>query len=239
MSDQNSPEPRGLMALNGWWAASGFVILLVILGVVYILVWGTGNDPEPAAQPGATSSSSTPSTDTDEPPTDDQEPLTAAPEATTWESFHGVINLPVSASAGPSTQDGPIWSGWSRTATGALMAATYLAAGSDGPEAATVMETHSIDGPAARAYIAKVTAAPPRDIKPGTTAAVGGFRFVTYSPDAAKVELLMVGPGVSFSLPVDLTWQDGDWRINFEPAGGKPIITEIGGPSGFIPWSAE
>jgi hypothetical protein len=238
MSDQtNSPEPRGLTAMNGWWAASGFVILLVILGVVAVLIWG-GNDPAPTSQPAATSTSA-PSKDGEESvPTNDQEALSSAPKTTTWQSFHGLITLPVSASAGPSTQDGPLWSGWSRTATGALMAATYLVAGTDGPEAATVMKTHSIDGPAAQAYIAKVTASP-KVSEPGTTPVIGGFRFVTYTPDAAKVELLLLGPDVALSMPVDLVWQDGDWKIDFEPAGEQPRAVEIGGTSGFVLWSAE
>jgi len=233
MSDQtNSPEPRGLTAMNGWWAASGFVILLVILGVVAVLIWG-GNDPAPASKPGATSTSA-PSGESA--PSGDQAALTSAPE-TTWDSFHGIA-LPVSATAGPSTQDGPLWSGYTHTATGALMAATYLIGGTDGPEAATVMKTHSVDGPAARAYIAEVTASP-KVAEPGTTPAIGGFRFVSYTPKAAKVELLLLAaPNITMSIPVDVVWQDGDWKIDFEQSGGQPHAATIGGTSGFILWSA-
>lgn len=240
MSDQSNHEPHGLAAMNGWWVGAGFFILLVIFGVAYVIIWGGPTAaPSPAAAPGtASTSTAAPTGDSGTAaPSGDQQALTAAPEAK-WALFHS-LPLPVSATAGPHTQQGPLWSGYAHTATGALLAASYLAYGADGPEAVSVLKTQAVDGPIARAYITKFTASPIASVPPGVPT-VAGFRFVSYTPNAARIELLLLGaPNISYSMPVDVTWQDRDWRINLETAAGLPQTMKIDGPAGFIPWSAE
>jgi hypothetical protein len=239
MSDQSNPEPRGLAAMNGWWAASGFIILLVVLGVGYVLIWGGPTaTPAPAAPGTASTGTTAPSGNSGAAAlTEDQQALSNAPK-TTWALFHNLA-LPVSATAGPSAQKGPLWSGYTHTATGALLAATYLAYSTDGPDAVSVLKSQAVDGPIARAYIAQFTATP-RANMPSGVPNVAGFRFVSYTPTAARIELLLLAStNDSYSSPVDLTWQDGDWKINLESAGSVPQIVKIDGPAGFIPWSAQ
>ncbi|WP_298461183.1 hypothetical protein [uncultured Cellulomonas sp.] len=224
----------GLVSMNGWWAASGLFILLVIVGVAVVLLGGP--DPQPStAAPTPPTPSSAPSTSAQpEEPAD--APLTAAPE-TEWDLFYDVA-LPTSPTAGPSNQDGRLWSGWAHSPEGALAAAAYLVFATDAPEAATVVEGQAVPGTQAQAYLNQLSLTPPSEPTPGTTPAIGGFRFVDYSDTAARIELLLVANDSAASIPVDLAWQDGDWKIDLETSGGIPRVTRIDGTSGFIPWSA-
>lgn len=232
MSESTSPN-RGLGSMNGWWAASGLLILLVIIGVVAVLIWGP-SDSAPAAPPSASAPTSAPAGQDPAPQDKDQKVLTAAPSSD-WDLLYGLA-LPTAAGVGPSAKDGTLWSGWAHTATGALMAAAYLVAATDSPDALTVMKQHAIDGPAARAYINQLSITP-KTIDPTTTPALGGFRFRSYTPESARVEFVYVANNFAASLPVNLTWEGGDWKIDFE-VGGEPTVTRLAGTAGFIPWSA-
>lgn len=234
MNDSESTTPRGLTAMNGWWAASGLIILLVVIGLIAVLIWGDSPSAEHNSGPTPGPTSTSPATPA--PDNGTQSALTTAPIAA-W-AFYYDLQLPVSRTDGPRQRDQGLWSGYTRTPAGALLAAAYLVTATDGPDAATIMRRQSVPGPAASAYLQQVIATP-KGVEPGTSPAIGGFRFISYSPAAASVELLLVAPGFNAALPVDVKWQDEDWKIDFERTGGQPEVSRVTGTSGFVPWGAR
>ena len=232
MSDQSR---GGLASMNAWWAASGLLILLVVVGVV-VVIFG-GRDPEPStAAPAPPVTTAAPAQPSPTDPEAGETPLMQAPD-TEWDLLYDIA-VPTSPTDGPALQDGRIWSGWERSPDGALMAASYLAVMVGAPEAAAVIERQAVPGTQAQAYLNQLSVAPPSKPTPGLTPTIAGFRFVDYSDDAARVELLLVASDFAASIPVDVAWHDGDWKIDLEASGGAPRVTRLDGTSGFIPWSA-
>jgi hypothetical protein len=227
------PTGGGLTSMNGWWAASGLLIVLVVVGVVVVIF--TGGDHTPSTAPPTTAPTTVQSRVPDT--TGNDEPLMSAPP-TEWELFYDIA-LPTSPTAGPAVQEGRLWSGYEHSPEGALMAAAYLLVATDTPEASTVVERQMVKGPAAQAYVNQLSVSPPQTPVPGTTPAFGGFRFVTYTASDARVEFVALADGHAATIPVDVTWQDGDWKINLETSGGQPVLTRANSAAGFIPWSAS
>lgn len=235
MSDsQPARTGGGLTAMNGYWAASALFIVFVIVGVVVVILTG-GPDPATAPAPMPTTTSGVPTAPATADADADAEQLMSAPP-TEWQLFYDVA-LPTSPTAGPAVQDGRLWSGYERTPEGALMAAAYLLAATDAPEAATVMERQVVAGPAATAYENELSVSPPQPPTPGMTPVLAGFRFANYSDDEARVEFVFTAQEAAASIPVALTWQDGDWKMNFEQTGGQPALTPIQSTAGFVLWS--
>jgi hypothetical protein len=146
-----------------------------------------------------------------------------------WRVFAG-MDLPVSATAGPYCLTETRASCFAHTSNGAAMAAaqilvrTFPFAGSATFEP-TIAE--QVTGPGAPA-LARLTqqsydqAAPAAGIHDGapirsTDGWIAGYHLNnTSNPDAATVDVLIVGSGEGLGFTVytvHLTWQNGDWRL--------------------------
>jgi hypothetical protein len=226
--------------MNGWWAASGLLILFVVLGVGAVIIWGGNGQTQVAAPalPAPTNSASGGML------TEDQTIPTTAPRGVTWDLYRGVA-MPISAGAGPTSRVKGIWSGYAHTPTGALLAAAYLAYATQGPDAATVLSRRTVVGPAQEAALAETEATPPAAFSVSDTGAISGFRFATsdvpqppsYSPETATIQVAGSGVGINMYGTVTLRWVDGDWKLDLSagfpiPGQGVPSLT------GFVPWGA-
>ena len=153
-----------------------------------------------------------------------------------WVNFHG-IQLPVSAQDGPHGLRGGLAWGFTDTPRGALLAAINIGVrtaalwGPDiyqptityevtGPDTAALLKADS-SGYAALRAAANVPAGQPAGRGYAVEAA---YRFTTWSPGAATVDVVTEGPGSSGTTllamtRVEVLWQHGDWRLVAPPGG--------------------
>jgi hypothetical protein len=153
-----------------------------------------------------------------------------------WSDYHGV-RLPSSPAAGPRDTSGGLASGYSDTPPGALLAALNIAVRASaqwgpgifgptirdqvaGPDAAALLAgCQSAYDQAAQA--AHVTAGQPLGDAFVTEEA---FRWVSYTPATATVDLVSAGPGsggatVRAVTQVQVTWDGADWKVIAPPGG--------------------
>lgn len=204
------------------------------VAVVSALGLGLGYRGGTASRPGTATTLSVPSPTA---PAAAGGPATVNIGALSWTSFHGVW-LPVSAHDGPRTRHNDLASGFTQTPTGALLAAFNIVLRADAqwgpPVFAPTIRNQVVGADAAvlltalRDYYAsarQVAGVP--DGQPLGPAYVteAGFRWQSYTPTAATVDLLSAGPGqggsgtVQVATRVQLLWQAGDWRVVAPPGG--------------------
>jgi len=121
--------------------------------------------------------------------------------------FYGV-ELPVSAQAGPFDTSGGVAAGFAHTPLGALLAAVNIGVRANaqwGPRIFTAVIRGQVTGPDAGALLASCQAAYERAAQSGGV--TGGqplgtvdvteqaFRWITYTPAAAILDLVSAGPG--------------------------------------------
>jgi len=153
-----------------------------------------------------------------------------------WSDFYGV-ELPVSAQAGPRELSGGRAAGFARTPLGALLAAVNIAVRANaqwGPRIFTPVIRGQVTGPDAAALLAGCQAA--YDQAAQAAGVTGGqplgtvqvteqaFRWVTWTPAAAIIELVSAGPGpqdttVRASTQIQAVWAGGDWKVIAPPGG--------------------
>jgi hypothetical protein len=172
----------------------------------------------------------------------------------TWASFSG-IQLPSSSHDGPRhVRDGLAW-GFSDTPRGALLAAVNIAVrtaalwGSAvfaptihrqvvGPDADALLKADYHDYGALRSA-GHVRRGQPAGRGYATEAA---WRFDSFTPAAATVDIVAEGPGtnggtVMAATRVEVVWQRGDWRVVAPPGGdwanSATTITSLTGYTSF------
>lgn len=229
-------------------------IAAVVIAVTILAGAGTvalsGADSSPAAGP---TSPATPSP-ADPAPTSTPTPLvltsTATPAAAEgplliapkvdWQVFAGVP-LPYSKTAGPRTVDGPVYGGYQRSQTGALIAAVqlgtrYLITPGDGWR--EVLERQVLPG-TGRDVFARNRATVTEQAPPGTYGQPAGFRIVAFTPDVAAIQLASRFPttGTLQVVVVTVKWVDGDWRLELQPDGGSSATAQaVSDLDGFVVW---
>jgi hypothetical protein len=223
--DQEQPRlpRRALLA-----ASAGTVVLVAGLAVV-----GLRDDSPPVPVQGAgEGAASAPAVPEPELPTAIP---TEAPADVTWQLFRGLA-VPSSPTAGPRVVDGDLAEGFARTPEGALMAVLNLPARSFlGTEWRRVTERMVLPGPGRGRQLA-LRGSLPDDVPSGDLAQVAGFRFVTYSPDVAVIEVAARGfTGQQQVATATVRWRDGDWRLEL-PEGGT-YGTPLDSLAGFVPFS--
>jgi hypothetical protein len=230
--------------MNGWWAASGFLILLVVLGVAYVLIWGD-NSPTAAVAPSPTApGASTVTTPHESVPDSGQRALTAAPGDVTWEVYQG-LSAPVSARSGPTSRTDGVWSGYAHNPTGALLAAAYFSYAANGPDAPAVLSRRTVQGPKQKAALAQATATPRAAFEPGVAPAIAGFLFRgTYSAESVTIWIGVRSQDITPYVVVPLRWVDGDWQLDLSSVDSTPVNALPGTPAaslpglGFVSWGA-
>jgi hypothetical protein len=153
-----------------------------------------------------------------------------------WNGFFGV-ELPVSEQAGPSGTGGGIAAGFAHTPLGALLAAVNIGVRANaqwGPRIFTTVIRRQVTGPDAAALLAACQAA--YDQAAQSNGVTGGqplgtvhvteqaFRWITYTPAAAILDLAVAGPGdsgatVRASVQMQVIWDGGDWKAVAPPGG--------------------
>jgi hypothetical protein len=153
-----------------------------------------------------------------------------------WSGFYGV-ELPVSAQAGPSGTSGGVAAGFAHTPLGALLAAVNIGVRANaqwGPRIFTTVIRGQVTGPDAGALLAGCQAAYDQAAQSGQV--TGGqplgtvdvteqaFRWITYTPAAAILDLAVAGPGaggatVRASVQMQVVWDGGDWKVVAPPGG--------------------
>jgi hypothetical protein len=203
--------------------------LLVVIALVLLL---SDDNEEPARRDAAPSA--TPSQP------DLPKPLTTAPAGVTWQDFQGVA-LPSSSADGPTRVDGPVHAGFSRTPTGALLAAAQIRvralATPDVPDLLRVVDAQFAPGPGKTAYRERIAAVTDTSPPPGGYTQYVGFRYLSYSPDLAVISLASQGSsGVLRASTATVRWLDDDWRLEKAADGQEPgqVLQDL---SGYVPWS--
>ena len=153
-----------------------------------------------------------------------------------WSGFYGV-ELPVSAQAGPSGTSGGVATGFAHTPLGALLAAVNIGVRANaqwGPRIFGTVIRGQVTGPDAAALLASCQAAYDQAAQSGGvtggqplgTAVVTeqAFRWITYTPAAAILDLVSAGPGsngatVRASVQMQVVWDGGDWKVVAPPGG--------------------
>lgn len=231
--------------------AAGLVILIAVAGLT-----AHENTQPHHARP--TSARTTPAPQRSPADHANQAPATSlavleadAGQGLTWASFHG-MQLPASPTAGPRDTRGGLASGFAHTPQGALLAAINVGVRTAAQWGSAIFVptiTHQVTGPATAALLhaeetayAQLRAA--AHIRPGQPAGQGyaaedGYRFTTWSPGAATVDILTIGPTASgatvlAATTVQVVWQRGDWRVLAPPGGNwANAATAISSPAGF------
>ncbi len=162
--------------------------------------------------------------------------LAAAGQGLSWTDFHG-IELPVSASDGPRDGRRQLASGFADTPRGALLAAINIAVRTAAQWGTAIFGptiTGQVTGPNAGLLLRAESGAYTQlraaaHVRPGQPAGRGyateaGYRFETWTPADATVDILTAGPGdccatVLASTRIQVIWQREDWRV-VAPRGG-------------------
>lgn len=227
--------------------AAGAVAVVILLGAGAVALSG-GSSPSagptagPVASTRATPPATRPTADVDPAApaaTVDEGPVLTAPEVD-WQLFVGVP-LPYSKIAGPTQVDGPVYSGYERSQTGALIAAVqlgnrYLLTPGDGWR--EVLERQVLPG-TGRDIFARLRATVEADDPPGTYGQSAGFRFVAFTPDVASIQLVTRFPmtGNLQVVTVTVKWAARDWRLELQPDGGSsPTAQAVADLDGFVVW---
>ncbi|MFI9028568.1 hypothetical protein [Streptomyces sp. NPDC053560] len=244
-SDSSGEWEKPFWQQRGWIISAGFLAAVVVLAVVAFAM--RGGESEPSAQNNPTSRPSPSATEggsqADDRPagckTDDsdQEKPTKAPADMRWKSY-GTHPVPVSAKYGPTKFSGNVWSCYSHTPVGAVMAVHAITDKLPYPGWRDVVAQQFVPSDARDSYVEGRA----KDKDRARNAAQGGgvyvgFSVLTYSQEQATVQLLTKVEGRYFSTSVSLKWMTGDWKIDPQPSGSPYSgFAETSGTEGFVLW---
>jgi hypothetical protein len=230
----------------GFIVAAAIVILIVILGVIIAFTGGSGDDAHrptapavPATrQPAASSDSSASICGLAAGP---QEMPSSLPR-TKWELVGRMVSPTAPNTFGPKRRAAGIRSCFSHSPTGALYASVNVVATATDPSLWKGLARHLLaKGPGRDRAVQDVGG---EDAAPASsTIQVAGFSFRTYAPEAMTVSLAFrvdAGAQGAFfaSLPMRMTWEDGDWKLvvadNGDPFADLSRVPDL---SGYVAWS--
>lgn len=240
-------ERRGDRARRRGVVSVVFLGLVLAAGGALVLVFAMqgGRSAKPAsaaptAAPHSVQSSAAPSTARapSAAPTDSAIP-SAPPPGVHWELFRGVA-LPVSDAAGPSQVTGPVYAGYAHTPTGALLALAqietrYLVTPGDGWRAVVAQQVAPGVG---RDTYTRLRAGVVDDGDNSRFGQIAGFRFVTYDPHVAVIQMV-----TKFAAGMQVTtgtvvWSGSDWLLQLQPDGSaSPNTQQVATLAGYVPWS--
>ncbi|MGW2793580.1 hypothetical protein ACWC9H_27125 [Streptomyces sp. NPDC001251] len=247
---QNEPEKTGPFGSKWFIASAAFVAGVVLLGVLVAVRGGgsPGDSPARAAPPAPSTPASTASPSGPALPpgvcpaltdTDSHIPLNPPTDNVTWSIVDGWA-LPASRTAGPAQVNGDVARCYAHTPVGALLASVQITARAMSAKDWRAIADQQMVGDGKANYIS--TRADFEKTQ-GTSAAVGpdehgqlaAFKYVTYSPDTAVVELVWrAKTGALGAGAVTLRWDGGDWKN--EVAISAPPAKQVDNLAGYIAW---
>ena len=241
-----SDDEREWLGGRRWTAlaAIGFVLFLAVAAIIVLL--GGHDDPQRGSPPPAAAGSGGAQTAAasrcglSPPLSTDLDVPSSAPAAVSWTLLQATM-LPSSRSAGPGTVDGLVASCWAQTPVGALLAAAqipfrYGTAG-DTEWRPTVM---MLAPGAGRDAFVRRRAAETFSPVPDSPPQIVGFRFLSYTPTAATVEIVLrYHPAQLVAAEQRVAWYEDDWKYVADPAGGPWNLREVPDLTGFIPWGGS
>ena len=170
---------------------------------------------------------------------------TATPSDVSWSLFDGIA-LPSSPSAGPTQVSGAVHAGFAHTPEGALVADAQIAVrylATPGTGWRDVLAEQIVPGPGISAYSKERAEAGLGDATDVDTAGVGqivGFRFVTYTPSVAVIQIVVRFPSSGqYQVATNtVDWLDSDWKLQLLPDGSSAsTVQQVNDLAGFVPWS--
>ena len=235
---------------------AGFVLLAVLIAAIALIVvevgGGSGGShtaaPKPTSTPTRTPSRSSSSTTATTTGTDASCSLPAGnqsvpdytPPGITWRIYQTVA-LPYSPTYGPQYVNGDIARCYAHDPTGALVAASqigvrYLIA----PQWRKVVDQQVVANTGRSVYISnRATVSNQGGNQPGSYNQFAGFKYVTYGPSQAVLELVTTSSsGAMQATTVTVDWVSGDWRLLLQPDGGtSPNAFPVTSLAGFASWA--
>ncbi len=239
--DDNTGASKGIIA------SAVVVAAIVVLGLVISLTNLFGGTTEPIP---FTSTPQASVTDTASPASAPSEVSVCGLSAV---EMSGTVNAPPTATwvlvgtmAAPSvTAQGPgridedgFRSCYARTPTGALLSASnYVAMVSSQPTTLKSVSNLAANGPGRDYALSQMAELSP--VQNGLRMQVAGFQIVSYTGRLASVDLAFrTSSGPVVSQVIDLTWEQGDWKIRYSDVGNflSPAHA-LDSLRGYISWS--
>jgi hypothetical protein len=226
MASDDADKESGPFRRPAFILSAGFLAAIAVLAAFMVRA-SLSDDPAPAkSSPPPTSAGNAgavPAGTGGCRPTDTNQSIpTAAPPGVTWQVFKSSV-LPTSPAAGPLITEGEVVRCYAHTPTGALIAATQISARveiADGWR--QVLDRSVVAGAGREVFVQEHSKEASRaPTEPGSLAQVNGFRFVTYSPETAVIELVVRAPntGSLASSVATVKWVGGDWKLELQPDG--------------------
>ncbi|MEV8504154.1 hypothetical protein AB0368_04885 [Actinoplanes sp. NPDC051475] len=240
-TDSGTADDRPFWHQRGWQLSAAFLGLVLCSGAVTAVVGvsGDGTDDQPRAAagplvPGVADGQSRPAgCRTDD---GDQRPPQQAPEDVTWRPLNGA-KIPVSPSAGPVQESGPVLWCFAHTPMGAVMAANVIPRHMSGAEWQTVTEQQVVPGVDRDVFVARRSSMPVSSAQ-YTANTLAGFMLLSYAPETATVRLLIrQSPAVYGTADFTVAWDGGDWKLR--PLSGGELhtpVTAVTANGGFVMW---
>jgi hypothetical protein len=218
--DDDDSEPYWRQ--RGWQMSAGFIALIVVMGGLVALT-SSGSDStgqgtaRSKASKGPLSGTSTlvngrPEGCVTDDSAGDALP-TAVPKDITWRTI-GVVQVPVSASTGPTRFQGALWWCFAHTPTGAALAATVITAQMSETNWRTVTDQQVVAGTGREMFVfQRSQVADTARRTDGSSSSCVGFTVVSYTGTAATIALLLRGTEGLLTTSIRLRWNDGDWKV--------------------------
>jgi len=149
--------------------------------------------------------------------------------AATWTNVAG-WSLPTSTTDGPGTRTAGPWSCFTRTESGAVLAAYVIAMRTGLAEDwRSVVKTQTLPGPGQAVLLGSVPNA-------SSVTTPRGFDVAAYSPDRATVRYRLSQNDNDYACTIDVAWSDNDWRLVLGDDGSTSSGCVKGVPEDFTPW---
>ncbi|WP_432838997.1 hypothetical protein [Dactylosporangium sp. CA-092794] len=237
---ENDDEERPFYRQPTWLISAAFLALGLGAGLIAVL---GGNGPArsdagpPPAGPllivGSGEAARPAGCHTDD---SDQKVPNAPPADLTWRQLNGAP-VPLSASAGPVQETGPVLWCFAHTPMGSVMAASVILRQMSGDDWRAVMQQQVVDD-GNRKIFEIVRSSQRTGTAQYTASKYAGFLIQSYGPAQALIRLLIqASPGVYGTVEVTVAWDGGDWKILAQPGGdmyGSPTQVNATGP--FVMW---
>lgn len=238
-------DPEGMWRRRIILGLVGVVVILLAGGTGFLIARGGSDNPtnETDQDPGAQPAPPPQSSSVCGLPDGDQEVPTIGPEAE-WTAVDDLL-MPSTEQYGPGEESDDIHSCFARNPTGALLAAAaYLADRNNvGVDQGSFAAERFARGEGYDDQVREYGRGNTYDAPAGTEGQFAGFRFTQYSSSSTALEIAFRVTSLEqarqapyLSVPVELVWQDGDWK---QVATDDGTVNTPADLDGYVVWAAE